>query len=82
MLTIAETGTYQDSGEVWKLLGRIERLIAEPGVSSPRSNGYQEEGGRRREKKWTNISEPWKREAVRPGAQNTYEFGKWGEDEP
>ncbi|GJE89180.1 hypothetical protein PsYK624_052750 [Phanerochaete sordida] len=76
-----EEETALDSGEVWKLLTRIERLIAEPSVSVKRSNGYEEEGGRRREKKWTNISEPWKREAVRPSAQNTYEFGKWGEPE-
>ena len=74
-----EEETSLNSGEVWAIIARIEQLIAKQDSSTkPRKSSQdQQDRGRRREKKWTNNSESWKREAMRQSPQDTYEFGKW-----
>lgn len=66
-----------DSGEVFAIIRRIEELIAGQSTGPKRSRAAQETRGKHG-KKWTNIAEPWKRDAV---GQGTYEFGKWEGDE-
>jgi hypothetical protein len=64
-----EEETSLDSGEVWAMVARIERLTA------VRSQRKRDDGGKR-DKRWTVDSEAWKRDAFENNSKDGLEFGQ------
>ena len=62
-----------DSGEVWAMVARIEKLTA---VKSRKPR----EDRRKRDKKWSMGSEAWKLDAFEEDSEDRLEFGDWLND--
>ncbi|KAI0780300.1 hypothetical protein C8Q74DRAFT_756395 [Fomes fomentarius] len=69
------------SGEVWEMVGKLERLAVREHPSQRRTN-REDKRSPVRKRKWTSDQETWKAKAMDDGAKvDDWAFGKWTSDQ-